>query len=289
MRKNRVRLSESQLRNLIRNSISRILKEEIDMGQCERMAPNKKTTAPKEAELRKKISRLRKQLDDAEDAESVKKIQSKIDSLKSYLKESAYREAPLRNDAGEVIDTGGWYDPDDYEDELWDEEWHNQDEAFYDFIKDVESGVYDDKIFDDKWVSNATDKFYDMDDNFYIWPYIEKRRTLISRDYAFKHGQPNRPNEYAIEPRSYENINVRNRRPQLTNDYYLDHEKRELGKQYPHTFRKDGSLRSYKSFKDVESTLLKDFIGTDQADKRPLHRKGSGNRLLQNMNYKKRV
>ena len=53
---------------------------------------------------------------------------------------------------------------------------------------------------------------------------------------------------------------------------------RDWGKKFPHTLTKKGRIR--RNLGKLPSNHQKDLYGTDQADKRPLHRKGSLNRAL---------
>ena len=111
---------------------------------------------------------------------------------------------------------------------------------------------------------------------------------VIDKDFALKYGHnPGNPNfgsdahpSHASYMERYQGNENRfdwpSYQPALSDDYWKDAVSRDLGQKLPNTFTKNGEFRKVK---DVPSRFAKDLYGTDQADKRPLHRKGSLNRV----------
>ena len=65
-----IRLRESELRDIISESVRRILKEEIDTGQVPsawEKSQRKRISSPNEEEIRKKIRRLRNMIEEYDD------------------------------------------------------------------------------------------------------------------------------------------------------------------------------------------------------------------------------
>ena len=159
----------------------------------------------------------------------------------------------------------------------------------------IERGDYDDKL--DKIVKYGPGDYFDIEaeNQNYDWvnDAAHERKCLIDKDYAMKYGHnPDNPNWLSQAHRSHSasqerygvhtNINRFNRKQRgsvLSDRYWQDKENREAGAKFPHTLKKNGSIRKGNDkLPNLKSNLEKDTIGTDQADKRPLHRKGSLNR-----------
>ena len=208
------------------------------------------------------------------------------------LSEVAYREAPLYNEYGEVIDTGGWYDPEDYEDiyDEYEDSNANQRKA-YGFIEKLNSGIYDNIV--PQWASGERSVYDDLDLDIDLCGVdlqdaVNDRCFVIDKSSAFKYGQ--NPSDYPSTKKWSEtnypkdgNPNIKNRRTRnasdvLSDEYWEDKEMRDWGKKFPHTLTKKGRIR--RNLGKLPSNHQKDLYGTDQADKRPLHRKGSLNRAL---------
>lgn len=235
---------------------------------------SKKTIKLKSGELRKIIN------------ESVRSMLSEL-NWKGYmpqLKEESYREAPLKNDAGEVIDTGGYYNPDDYYDEDGLGSYTYPTDNIDSICKSIYNGEYDDKLDS----LTAEDFGFDWDDyesGQVIGDAIHDRHCVIDKNYAMKHGkQPNTFDKGTVMHQSYypddenRNVRTRNHSRALDRENWKEHDAEYINKILPSLYKKNGQLRNTKKMKDIEGLVDKDLIGTDQYNKRPLHRKGSLNR-----------
>ena len=209
------------------------------------------------------------------------------ESVKKIVKEIAYREVPIRNSEGEVIDTGGWYDPDDYYDpnEEWTEWAENQGRAERISTR-IKNGDYDDKL------DSLDSEYFGLNYNNggdWVDDTIHSRRCLIDKNYAMKYGEePGTYNKYTVasekdSPKD-KNININhykwNDNRALSDEYWKEHDAQRFHKAFPSIIKKNGELRKWKDENDLQNRIWKDIIGTDQFDKRPLHRKGSLNREL---------
>ena len=83
--KNVVRLTESKLRNMIKECIANALKEEIDTGQVPSAQDRVKNHSAKSDEIRRQISQLRKKIWNSENEEEAEKYKQKINKLKKML------------------------------------------------------------------------------------------------------------------------------------------------------------------------------------------------------------
>lgn len=83
--KKTIRLTESDLHNIVMESVRRILKEEVDTGQVKAAweKEQKPPESPRVKRIRQEIARLRREIDKAEKAgENIKPIQDQIKLLK---------------------------------------------------------------------------------------------------------------------------------------------------------------------------------------------------------------
>ena len=166
-------------------------------------------------------------------------------------------------------------------------DYHSRAERAYD---EIMNGVYDDKV--PQWASGERDVYNDLDLDIDlggegIQDAVNDRYFVIDKSSALKYGQ--NPSDYPSSKKWHEtyypkdgNPNIKNRRNTsdvLSDEYWKDKEMRDTAKKYPHSFKKNGVMRNY-DFNKFRDNLEKDVYGTDQADKRPLHRKGSLNRAL---------
>lgn len=181
--------------------------------------------------------------------------------------------------------------------EMWDDEFDSEQMEMYrqsieaDHIaKDVENGVYDDQL--DQILNNGACDYFGLDTDLledeWITDAAVERKCVIDKDFALKYGHnPGNPNfgsdahpSHASYMERYQGNENRfdwpSYQPALSDDYWKDAASRDLGQKLPNTFTKKGEFRKVK---DLPSRFAKDLYGTDQADKRPLHRKGSLNRV----------
>lgn len=87
MNKKIIRLTESDLHKIVKESVNKVLKEEIDMGQLEpfRNVPPH-PSVPNDSEIRKQIRHLRNLIDDYEmQGKDIAPLQKKIATLKNKL------------------------------------------------------------------------------------------------------------------------------------------------------------------------------------------------------------
>ncbi len=83
--KKTIRLTESDLHNIVKESVRRILMEEVDTGQVKAAweKEQKPPESPRVKRIRQEIARLRREIDKAEKAgENIKPIQDQIKLLK---------------------------------------------------------------------------------------------------------------------------------------------------------------------------------------------------------------
>ena len=208
--------------------------------------------------------------------------------LHNIIKESVKRV--LKETRFDYIDL----DPYEY-DKMIDNDYRSRAERAYD---EIMNGVYDDKV--PQWASGERDVYYDLDLDIDlggegIQDAVNDRNFVIDKSSALKYGQ--NPSDYPSSKKWHEtnypkdgNPNIKNRRNTsdvLSDEYWEDKEMRDTAKKYPHSFKKNGVMRNYDydkgriiNFNKFRDNLEKDVYGTDQADKRPLHRKGSLNRAL---------
>ena len=181
-----------------------------------------------------------------------------------------------------------YIDLDPYEhDKMIDNDYRSRAERAYD---EIMNGVYDDKV--PQWASGERSVYDDLDLDIDLGgeglqDEVNDRDFVIDKSSAFKYGQ--NPSDYPSTKKWSEtnypkdgNPNIKNRRTRnasdvLSDEYWKDKEMRDFGEKFPHTATKKGKIRN---FDKLASNLQKDLYGTDQADKRPLHRKGSLNRAL---------
>lgn len=167
------------------------------------------------------------------------------------------------------------YDPDDY--------YLNQQSYI---SKDILDGMYDDKLFDDRFVNDLLEDYDDLEWGGRIKSAIEDRRKEIDRDYAMEYGYKtyddkdvNYEKNYRLDDYLYNYGINSNGDPKLDDTYWKDHEKRK-DPMYDIKFKKNGERRS------VGSTIRKfdkEFGWKFDANEKPLHRKGSMNRDLMNI------
>lgn len=83
--KRTIRLTESDLHNIVKESVRRILNEEVDTGQVKAAweKEQKPPESPRVKRIRQEIAKLRREIDKAEEAgENIKPIQDQIKLLK---------------------------------------------------------------------------------------------------------------------------------------------------------------------------------------------------------------
>lgn len=198
--------------------------------------------------------------------------------LHNIIKESVKRV--LKETRFDYIDL----DPYEYA-EMIDNDYRSRAQRAY---GDIRNGVYDDKV--PQWASGERSVYDDLDLDIDLGgeglqDEVNDRCFVIDKSSAFKYGQ--NPSDYPSTKKWSEtnypedgNPNIRNRRNAsdvLSDEYWKDKEMRDFGEKLPHTLTKKGRIRN---FDKLANNLQKDLYGTDQADKRPLHRKGSLNRAL---------
>ena len=192
------------------------------------------------------------------------------ESVKKVLKETRF----------DYIDL----DPYEY-DEMIENDYRSRAERAY---HDIRNGDYDDIV--PQWASGKRDAYDDLDLDIDLGAEdlqdaINDRHYAIDKSAALKYGK--NPSDYPSAKKWSEtnypkngNLNIKNRKNAsdvLSDEYWKDKEMRDFGEKFPHTATKKGKIRN---FDKLASNLQKDLYGTDQADKRPLHRKGSLNRAL---------
>lgn len=163
-------------------------------------------------------------------------------------------------------------------------------EAVKSFTQDIGNGEYDNNLKD--IISKANDNYYieqyfddDVDSYDYLQDWIkdvaQNRLAVIDKDYAFKKG--NMPNKYFNngDYTKERNFNVKSRSGGGASDFdWEQFEKAKANKRKGSIFPSVNKLKGgWKNPKAVDA-VNRDVFGTDQADKRPLHRKGSLNRAF---------
>ena len=201
--------------------------------------------------------------------------------LHNIIKESVKRV--LKETRFDYIDL----DPYEY-DKMIDNDYRSRAERAYDEIR---NGVYDDKV--PQWASGERDVYDDLDLDIDLGgeglqDAVNDRNFVIDKSSALKYGQ--NPSDYPSSKKWHEtnypkdgNPNIKNRRNTsdvLSDEYWEDKEMRDFGKKHPLVLTKKGRFRKFGNVDKLASNVQKDLYGTDQADKRPLHRKGSLNRAL---------
>lgn len=173
------------------------------------------------------------------------------------------------------------------------------------FIRAIKDGEYDDKIKDQEWVNNAVEEFEDdAQHNLDIYDAVGDRLLLIDKDFALKNGgwynpctvlgQKKRPlhrnrNTYlnggytdrVLGRKGYRDSEIENG----WNRAAIDRMKHERPGDYNALFKKNGGARKTSA----ALRNLKNNILYTSADERPLHRKGSANRDLMDMDRKKKI
>lgn len=233
------------------------------------------------------------------------KIRLTESQLQRLIKESVKKVLKEFNDPGEEERYGFPEDYDDYN-PFDREHYHGKDSytlsAYNRYLKHSEAlknGEYDDRLHDDDFVgdiiTDCATEFADYDSR--LEREIQDRLYVINKDYAF-HNAMDPDDDYnkganrykntshydwqGIERQQREQPNPRQKRREMI-DAWEDREFRERANQHPDVLRKDGNGYRKKYRVSPESMLsAKDKLlyGTDQADKRPLHRKASLNREL---------
>lgn len=178
-------------------------------------------------------------------------------------------------------------DPYDYE-KMMDNDYRERGEQAY---FDIMNGVYDDLV--PQWASGERSVYDDLDLDIDLGgedlqDAVNDRDFVIDKSSALKYGR--NPSDYPSEKKRFEtkypkdeNPNIKNRRNTsdvLSDEYWEDKEMRDFGEKHPLATTKKGRFRNLGNADKLASNLQKDLYGTDQADKRPLHRKGSLNRAL---------
>ena len=182
-----------------------------------------------------------------------------------------------------------YIDLDPYEhDKMIDNDYRSRAQCAYD---DIRNGVYDDMV--PQWASGERSVYDDLDLDIdlggeSLQDEVNDRDFVIDKSSAFKYGQ--NPSDYPSTKKWSEtnypedgNPNIKNRRNAsdvLSDEYWEDKEMRDFGKKHPLVLTKKGRFRKFGNVDKLASNIQKDLYGTDQADKRPLHRKGSLNRAL---------
>ena len=167
------------------------------------------------------------------------------------------------------------------------------------FNRNLENGVYDDRILqsyknDEDLTGLSEDIFYnelpegvlDHDDYvFYIQNSLENRLKVLDKDYAnqgelYPYSMRRLSNNEYDMPDNTINKNVKKSRGYGMNDeYWKDHDMKQLSQELPDILTKNGKLRSPKTLDRVTNNRAK-YGYNAAADKGPLHRKGSLNREL---------
>ena len=153
-------------------------------------------------------------------------------------------------------------------------------------INDIYDGLYDDKLdnfMDSDWIFSNLN--IDMGEGWKAMQMIKDaatdRKCLIDKDFAFKNGMDsshvqNRfpSKDWAVTSGNQNRYNLtRDGNTHLDDNIWREHERSDAFGKFPNTFTKKGDVRK-------NANPNKDLYGTDQFDKRPLHRKNSANRNL---------
>lgn len=212
--------------------------------------------------------------------------------LHGIIKESVKR---VLKETYSYLDPYEDLDPYDYERMMYND-YHARGEEAY---SDIMNGVYDDLV--PQWADEERcvydDLNLDVDYSDDIMDAVLDRLFIIDKSAALKYGK--NPSDYPRNKKYSETRYPKDGNPNIKdyNRYYSDalsdeswedKENRDYAKKYPHSFKKNGEWRYYDyengggftNHRKISDNLAKDLIGTDQADKRPLHRKGSLNRAL---------
>ena len=144
------------------------------------------------------------------------------------------------------------------------------DDDVSDIINRINRGDYDDKL--DQIMKDPFG--YYNDEGVDIIQAADDRKCVLDKNYAIKYGED--PDKPLFIPRYHPNPFKPNA---LGDEYWQDKEAQEAAAKYPSMLTKKGILRKRKG-KSIADIVNKGVYGTDQADKRPLHRKGSLNREI---------
>lgn len=136
----------------------------------------------------------------------------------------------------------------------------------------------------DKYVDYGSD--INEDDYFYVQDMLHDRINLIDKSAANQTANymkkiKGSDEGYNDMPSDSVNKNVLDTKgtSSLNDEYWNDHEMKELGKKFPGIITKNGKVRSPKSLMNVSKNRAK-YGYNDAADKTALHRKGSLNREI---------
>lgn len=136
----------------------------------------------------------------------------------------------------------------------------------------------------DKYVDYGSD--INEDDYFYVQDMLHDRINLIDKSAANQTANymkkiKGSDEGYNDMPSDSVNKNVLDTKgtSSLNDEYWNDHEMKELGKKFPDIITKNGKVRSPKSLMNVNKNRAK-YGYNDTADKTALHRKGSLNREI---------
>lgn len=136
----------------------------------------------------------------------------------------------------------------------------------------------------DKYVDYGSD--INEDDYFYVQDMLHDRINLIDKSAANQTANymkkiKGSDEGYNDMPSDSVNKNVLDTKgtSSLNDEYWNDHEMKELGKKFPDIITKNGKVRSPKSLMNVNKNRAK-YGYNDAADKTALHRKGSLNREI---------
>lgn len=165
----------------------------------------------------------------------------------------------------------------------------------------INNGKYD-NILDKILSYGGAASYFDLESSDYAAGWVSdaafERKCIIDKDFAFKRGwrkYQDYPNTWDDKHPSrssrlerYSDETNKNRfnnvdKDKLGDKYWSDKEARDLHSKYPSMYNKKGELRGGpfgKRAEDIIDMAQKAVYGTDQADKRPLHRKGSLNRAM---------
>lgn len=220
------------------------------------------------------------------------------ESVKRVLNEYMTRDDILYNEYGEIVDPGGWYDTDDYYDPYEDDRLNNTEAQR--LAKRILNGDFDDKLYDDDWLSKVEDEYWnsDYDDDGGIYDAVKDRLKIIDKNYAMKFGR----NTDNYNPDQVEREKAYPRDANLNTYDYKDGRKIAMGEKgyerpeiardilkmrYPEVhnmiFKKNGEPRKASAITRISQKKY-----GNAADMRPLHRKGSANRDLMDMDKKKK-
>ena len=111
------------------------------------------------------------------------------ESVKSMINEGF--EMPLYNDYGEPLDTGGYYDDDDYIDSIDDYEYDRETSRCGYLINDIMNGQYDNRL--DDILKMGVGIYFDISPDYDSYDDVEHavqdRKCIIDKEYAFKRGK----------------------------------------------------------------------------------------------------